>query len=288
MNPRDYNYQASDMARFKLEVLLCNAIILALFAYFIGTGEHLWLCLILLNISLVRWMLAVHELFHHCHSEQLHPLIRSFLIPFSPLNIGYAEYQQLHAGHHAHTASEQDPDAFHIRGGHLRSLLGALRFPEQCSLHYVRQQAGGYRPDAAVLARLSLFVLLAWWGGMAFWIMWLALRINYGIAVWVFFHHLHYRQQQYGTFELPLPMLLQRGLALLYGKPALLATMHHDVHHQWPKAAAWHLPTLRPLLIAIRDGASSDPTTHQSGPRTVPASAGTRAAAASAQAKSAD
>lgn len=276
MNPKDYYYQQRDMRRFKLEAGLCNSLILILFGYYILSEQHLWLCYLLLNIALVRWMLAIHELFHYYRADELNPLLRTFLIPFSPINIGYQEYQQLHTGHHRFTATEQDPDAFHIRGGHLRSFLGALRFPEQCSWDYLKNRSEHGVSNIGILARFVLFISLAWWGGVAFWLVWLALRINYAISIWIFFHHLHYRQQGYGSFELSLPALIQNGFALLYGKPALLATMHHDVHHQWPKVAAWHLPTLRPLLQTINDEDSNGPAIHPLGPKTTPAVASTR------------
>ena len=236
-------YTAVDGRRFGWEVGAVNIVLISLFLNQPFYPLPWWALAITINIALVRWLLLMHELFHIQSHADAHPLIRLLLVPFTPVNIGYAEYRQLHMGHHRYAATADDPDAFHIRGGHLRSLLGALFFPEVSTLKCLAD------PEIRIngpelMMRLALFVGLAWLGGAAFWSVWVWLRINYMISIWVFFHHLHYRGGAYGTFALPLPGVLASVLKRVYGKPVFYATIHHDVHHRYPKVAAVNLPAL--------------------------------------------
>ena len=236
-------YTADDGRRFGRGIGVVNAVLIGLFLIQPFYPLPWWMLAITINIALVRWLLLMHELFHIQSHADAHPLIRLLLVPFSPVNIGYAEYRQLHMGHHRHAATADDPDAFHIRGGHLRSLLGALFFPEVSTFKCLIDPAIRIN-GPELMARLVLFVGLAGLGGAAFWGVWMWLRINYMISIWVFFHHLHYRDGAYGTFALPLPGALASVLKLIYGKPVFYATIHHDVHHRYPKVAAVNLPAL--------------------------------------------
>lgn len=239
-------YQDQDATRFSIEAILSNIIILLCFVAGIMSDVAWYILAFVINVALVRWMLAVHELFHIQKYTQANAIVRLFLIPFSPLNLGYAEYRSLHMDHHKNTANPDDPDAFHIRGGHFRSFLGAFFFPEGSTINYLKK---GSEPVKwiDVSFRVVLFIGIAVVGGSAFWMTWVILRVNYAIAIWIFFHHLHYRQGDYGTFALPLPSLLKKYFQLVYGKPALMATMHHDIHHQFPRVAAIYLDQVRPL-----------------------------------------
>lgn len=248
LDPASLSYTAVDAARFEQAALAGNVAILGLFIAYRQDWLTLWMSALLLNIVLTRWMLAVHELFHIVDQQRVHPWVAAFLIPFTPLNLGYGEYRAMHWGHHRHTGTDSDPDAFHIRGGHALSLLGALSFPEQSSLRYVmRHGLRGVRTDQ-ILVRLGLFVALASWGGWHFLWFWIVLRVNYAVAIWVFFHHLHYREGRYGTFSVELPTGLLRALSWIYGPDSVQATLHHDVHHRWPRVAVWHLANLRGQL----------------------------------------
>ena len=235
-----YHYQPHDAQAFTREALLANGVILACCVLWIKAWLPWWSLVLPVNMALVRWMLALHELFHIQRYEQVNPWLRRLLLPLSPVNIGYDGYRALHMQHHQHTALENDPDAFHIRGGHVRSLLGAWVFAEGSTLACLRQKAAPVF-NGNMLLRLALFVALAVAGGASFWGFWLLLRLNYAMAIWVFFHHLHYRSGRYGSFALALPAGLVRLLSWLYGKPAVAATMHHDQHHRYPRVAAIHL-----------------------------------------------
>lgn len=154
-------YTPEDGRRFGREVLVVNAVLVGLFLIQPFYPLPWWALMITINIALVRWLLLMHELFHIQSHADAHPLIRLLLVPFSPVNIGYAEYRQLHMEHHRHAVTEDDPDAFHIRGGRFRSLLGALFFPEVSTLKCLA--------DPAIrISWLALFAGLAVLGGAAF------------------------------------------------------------------------------------------------------------------------
>ena len=249
MNPEEDYYTTDDARALTTEVLITNGILLATFAGGIVGLIPWWIGALIINVALVRWMLGVHELFHIQDYKAANPLARLFLLPFTPVNIGYLEYRQAHLGHHRDTANADDPDAFHIRGGHLRSFIGALLFPEGSVLNYLQNEENVINWWEVAL-RLSLFIGLATWGGGSFWLYWALLRINYAISVWVFFHHLHYRNGEYGSFALPLAKPLKAYFGLVYGKAALYATMHHDTHHLYPKVMAVRLPALAERIRA--------------------------------------
>lgn len=234
---------AEDGRRYSRTIVITYVVMLALFII-----EHFqplpgWLIAGVMSLALARWMLLSHELFHIVDYDQAPALVRLVLVPVTPINIGYAEYRQLHAGHHQDAASAQDPDAFHIRGGHLRSLLGAMLFTEICTLQALRRVDITIRwRDVGI--RLGVFAALLAFDPRAFLAVWLWLRLNYGLAIWIFFHHLHYRAGQYGTYPLPLPGWLEQTLTWLYGRTVVVATLHHDVHHRHPRVAARHLGAL--------------------------------------------
>jgi hypothetical protein len=243
MSFEQYHYQPHDAKAFTREALVANGVLLACFVGWVDARLPVWLWLVPMNVALVRWMLAVHELFHIQRYQDANPLLRLLLLPLTPVNVGYEGYRALHMQHHDCPGLPQDPDAFHIRGGHLLSLLGAFAFPEGSTLAYGRQKPA--RPAYVGMAlRLGLFAGMALWGGWSFWVVWLVLRVNYAIAIWVFFHHLHYRNASYGSFALALPAGLTRFFAFVYGQPAVSATLHHDQHHRHPRVAAIHLDKL--------------------------------------------
>jgi fatty acid desaturase len=191
---------------------------------------------------LTRWMIAFHELLHLRKAEELDLLTRLFPLPFSPLNLGYREYREIHIGHHRHTATEQDPDAFHILGGHLKAFVGAVTQHEQATLRYIK--ANGITRELAfmMVIRLILFMAILAAAPLAFLQFWLVIRITHIINDYVFFHLVHYRADEYATFPIPLPAIIRYPAIVLYGIDVVYATMHHDIHHAYPQVAAKHLP----------------------------------------------
>lgn len=95
-----------------------------------------------------------------------------------------------------------------------------------------------------LMIRLSVFIAMLIVSPPAFLYWWLVLRITYIINDFVFFHLVHYRAGQYGTFPIPLPALLRYPLLAIYGIDVVYATMHHDVHHEHPLIAAKYLPRI--------------------------------------------
>jgi hypothetical protein len=70
----------------------------------------------------------------------------------------------------------------------------------------------------------------------------LVLRVTYIINDFVFFHVVHYRGGQTGTFPIPLPAWLMYPFIVIYGFDVVYATMFHDTHHKHSIVAAKQLP----------------------------------------------
>jgi hypothetical protein len=202
---------------------------------------------VFVSVSVTRWLIAFHELLHLRKAEQLDFITRLQPIPFSPVSPGYREYRDIHKGHHQFTASAGDPDAFHIRGGFFRALLGSVTQQEQAVVRYIFRHGVNREFLVLMIIRLVLFVGLfltvpvyfVWW--------WLVLRVTYIINDFVFFHIVHYQNGKTGTFHLPLPAWLRYPFIALYGFDVVYATMYHDIHHKHSLVAARHLPRVAQL-----------------------------------------
>ena len=134
----EYHAGESDAVEYQLKMLLLTLSIFVCFtAYANDVMSFLWM-IVLSSVMVTRWMIAFHELMHLKKPEQLNFFTRLMPIPFAPFNLGYAEYQAIHLGHHRFTASVDDPDAFHILGGMLRAFVGALTQHEQACYRYIR------------------------------------------------------------------------------------------------------------------------------------------------------
>lgn len=213
---------------------------LIFFAYVLGY-IHYWLMIPVSSVLVTRWLIAFHELLHLKKAEDLDWVTRLVLIPFSPVNLGYREYRQIHIGHHRFTAQAADPDAFHIRGSHFKALLGAITQQEQASYRYVKLHGLSKELTVMLILRASLFFLLLLGFGKAFVAWFLVLRITYIINDFIFFHLVHFRSGQNGTFKIPLPTWLQYLFIMIYGIDVVYATMHHDIHHHNARIAAKYL-----------------------------------------------
>ena len=213
---------------------------------------HLWLMIPISSILVTRWLIAFHELLHLKKADDLDWLTRVAPIPFSPLNLGYREYRQIHMGHHRHTAQQEDPDAFHIRGGHLKALLGSITQHEQASYRFVKQYGLSTELTTMLILRAALFVALLLVFGKTFLAWFLVLRITYIINDYIFFHLVHHRAGEFGTFKILLPTWLQYLLIVIYGFDVVYATMHHDIHHHNVRIAAKYLPRIAEEQVVSR------------------------------------
>jgi len=239
-----YHANDRDAREYQFKIGLFTLIIFVSFAAYASGGINVWWMAAIATISVTRWMIAFHELFHLRKPEELGFLIRLLPIPFAPLNLGYREYRNIHFGHHKYTATENDPDAFHILGGHLRAFMGAVTQHEQAVYRYIKAYGLSRELALMMLIRSSIFALLLWYSPSAFLAWWLVLRITYSVNDYVFFHLVHYRSGISGTFPIPLPGFIVYVASIIYGYDVVYATMHHDIHHQHTQIAAKYLPVV--------------------------------------------
>lgn len=201
-----------------------------------------WTLLLSTPILIVRWLLGTHELFHLRDHKQVDLLTRLMPLLLTPFSLGYREYQSIHQDHHRYMASLDDPEYFQLKGSPVRGLLNAMSAPEQALSGWI----GRERPDAELIfgagLRGLLFICLAWFCGPVFFWYWLPARLAFGLAYFTFFYVEHRRGEAYGVYPLPLPERVRSLLSLIFGREAMLATCHHDMHHRYPRVSAYHLP----------------------------------------------
>ena len=239
-----YYANEKDAVEYRFKIIFFTLAIYSCFAAFVFDLINVGWMIVLTSIMVTRWMIAFHELMHLKKAEELDLLTRLLPIPFAPVNLGYREYQNIHMGHHRFTATPNDPDAFHILGGFLRALIGALTQHEQASYRYIR--ANGLSRELAVmmLVRAGIFMALLLTAPEAFLMWWLVLRLSYVINDFVFFHLVHFRSGAAGTFPIPLPFYIVYPALLIYGPDVVYATMYHDIHHQHTRIAPRYLPVI--------------------------------------------
>lgn len=224
--------------------LASGAIVLALIGAYLAAALHVipvWAMVLVVVSILPRWMIYFHELFHVRKADQVTILNRLMLLPFTPLSLGYREFREIHWGHHKAPASDKDPDAFHILGGPLRALLGALTLSEQALVRWLSTHKMDRQLAVDMTVRLIFFVSLVAVSPEVFFVFWLSLRITYAFGDFVFFHYLHVRDGLTGTFPLVLPEPVRKAFTLISGKTLVSATIYHDRHHAYPRVAAHHL-----------------------------------------------
>lgn len=225
-----------------------NAIAVLLIALDIGVAYGVvapWGLMLAVALLLPRWMIYTHELFHIRKASEVDWLNRLMPIPFTPFSLGYREFREIHMGHHRAPATDKDPDAYHILGGPLRAFLGALTLSEQAIARWLRSHPLDRELAIGVIGRLAIFGSLAYLAQWWFVAFWLALRINYAVGDFVFFHYLHVRGGKTGTYPLRFPAAIETLATMLGGKTLVYAILYHDRHHAFPRVAAHHLAGLK-------------------------------------------
>lgn len=246
----EYYANKKDALEYRLKIIFFTLAILACYFFYANEIINVFWMAFLTTIMVTRWLIAFHELFHLRSPDQLDFITRLQPIPFAPFNLGYREYREIHKGHHLNTATEKDPDAFHIRGGFVKAFLGSVTIHEQSVVRYISEHGLNRELVVMMLLRLSIFICLLLISPFAFLTWWLVLRVTYIINDFLFFHVVHYRGGQAGTFSLPLPVWLMYPFLLVYGFDVVYATMYHDTHHQHSLVAAKHLPCVTQLIKA--------------------------------------
>lgn len=97
----------------------------------------LWLLLFISPILIVRWMLAVHELFHLKTDTEVWWTTRFLAMSFTPLALGYREFRNIHLRHHEYMNTKQDAEFFQIKGGYISGFWNALTSPDQALFRWI-------------------------------------------------------------------------------------------------------------------------------------------------------
>ena len=237
-----YYASEKDALEYQFKMLFFTLAIFACFvAYAMDVLALTWM-IVLSSVLVTRWMIAFHELMHLKEPAQLDIFTRLLPIPFAPFNLGYAEYQVIHMGHHKFTASVEDPDAFHILGGVISALFGAITQHEQACYRYIRTHGLSQELGVMLFVRSVIFFALLVSAPLAFLAWWLVLRVSNIINDFVFFHLVHFRSGQAGTFPIPLPRFIATIALLIYGPDVVYGTMHHNIHHTDSRIAPRYLP----------------------------------------------
>ena len=235
----------ADAARLRLQSLLCNALIYVHFGIAVAGGLPLWTMLLSTPVLVVRWMLSLHELFHLRSEREVDFATRLLPLMLTPFSLGYREFLDIHRRHHRFMATPEDPEYFQIRGNKLVGFLNATTAPEQAYFRWVGEKGIDLPLLRDTLIRLALFLGMIWLSGWNFLWYWIPVRLAYGASYFSFFYCLHRKGTDYGVYPLQLPNWAAKAFSVLFGKEALLATCHHDMHHAHPRVHAFHLPTIR-------------------------------------------
>ena len=249
--PVEYRVNEQDALSYSRGCMVGTLVLLvAYFATVVGLIPLVLLPLVVLLV-LPRWMISLHELLHVCSEQQINRFIGLMgvsPVPLSVLSLGYGEIRTLHFAHHRAPATEADPDVYHIRGSWPQVIWNAFIAPEKSTLYWIRTQGISRQLGFDLGIKLAVLVGLAWWGGTTFLVLWLSLRLVYGLGDLAFFRGVHHQQGQYGTFVLVLPQGLVTLGEWIFGRTVIQATIHHDIHHQHSYIAARALESARTLL----------------------------------------
>ena len=239
---------SNDAYRYYLESILELFLIFLFFLLYVIDMIPFWLLFIVLVIAYPRYVIMLHELFHIRSADSLSFFYRLLPIPLTPFNVGYREYVQIHQAHHKGPASKHDRDAFQIRGNRFKSFFGALFSPEIHFYQWLKNDT--LTPDFMfeTIARIIIFVALAFVGGIKFLWFWLSLKLIYGVSSFIFFNLVHYRNGEYGTFETELPQFLVNITKLIWGQTLVYAVMYHNIHHDNVRISACQLKDAKNLL----------------------------------------
>lgn len=207
-----------------------------------------WVMLISMPIFVVRWMLATHELFHLRDERGVDSLTRLMPLLLTPLSLGYPEFLRIHREHHVSMATPQDPEYFQIRGPWWQGMFNAMTAPEQHFWRWIVKHPADRDLYWGAAIRLSLIGAFAIMAGPVFWWYWVSVRMAFGLSYFSFFYLQHRRGDTYGVYRTYLPDWVRYVFSVLFGREAMLATCYHDIHHQYPRVSAFHLPILARML----------------------------------------
>lgn len=243
--PRELYHSEADAARYELQSFLCLfGIHVSLYLALAG-WMPVWAMAAAVMVLMPRLHLPLHELLHMRPVEQVNWFTRLNTHIESPISLGYREYRIIHLEHHRFTATEQDPEWYQIRGGHLRALVYSMFTTEQSFVRWVLQRGMSRSLLVETLIRLVPFAVALWWNPQVFLVYLVALRTTAWLSQFTFHHVLHYRNGQYGTFRLVLPKPLMFVAGVFVGWKNLPIVCEHPTHHEWPMVRATALSDIR-------------------------------------------
>jgi len=249
--PAEYSVTELDALQYSRGCMAGTGLLIGGYALAVGQVLPLWALPLLVLLVLPRWMINVHELLHVYDERQLNPficLMGASPVPLSILSLSYGQIRQQHFAHHAAPTTAADPDRYRIHGHWLQAMGNALTSPEQSAGRWIAQQGLSASLAFDLVVKFCLLVGLAWWGGVAFGVFWLSIRLVYGLGDFVFFRLVHHQQGAAGTFGLTLPPPWVTLSEWVFGHTVTHATLNHDIHHRNPYIAARSLPAARSLI----------------------------------------
>lgn len=249
--PVEYMVTESDAIAYINICLIASACLVVGYIGAVAEIIPIWLLCVIVLLALPRWVINFHELIHVYHPEQMNRFICVMgvsPIPLSVLTLSYGELRSLHFAHHRSPTTEDDPDAFHIRGPLWQIIFTVLTLPEQRTLRWIGTHGLSLTLAVDLVLKALIFMGLAWIGGATFLWFWLCLRVVYGLSDFSFFRLVHHRAGDYGSFAVTPPVWLAVMAELVWGKTVVYATLNHDIHHLNPCIAVHHLPTARPNI----------------------------------------
>jgi fatty acid desaturase len=235
----------ADARRLTIQSLAYNTLLYVHFALSVAGLVPLWTMLLSAPILVVRWMLAVHELFHLRSEKEVDLVTRLLPLMLTPLSLGYREFLDIHRRHHRFMATPEDPEYYQLRGSRLAGFMNALSAPEQVYFRWLAYKGMDRSLLLDTAIRLLILLGMILLSGPTFLWYWVPVRLAYGTSYFSFFYSLHREGASYGVYPVKLPPWAQTLFTVLFGREALLATCHHDKHHAQPRVSAFHLPDMR-------------------------------------------
>lgn len=250
--PAEYCVTELDALAYSRRCMVGTGLMLGGYGLAIAHSLPAWALPLLVVLVLPRWMINVHELLHIYDEKQLNPficLMGASPVPLSVVSLSYPQLRQLHFAHHAAPTTNDDPDAYHIRGHWLQAAFNAFVSPERNVVNWVAQHGVSLQLAFDLVVKFIVLSVLAWLGGWLFLLFWGSIRVVYAAGDFAFFRLVHHQRGEYGTFSLTPPPLLITLSELIFGQTVTHTTLNHDIHHQNPYIAARSLQAARAMTI---------------------------------------
>lgn len=238
---------ANEKKKIATENIIHNLLVYIHFGLAFAGYLPMWTFCIGVLIYIPRWMIALHESQHFFTPQTINPITRHNLLILTPFQLGYREMRDIHMRHHAYTATEKDPEYYHIKGSPVAGFINVMFSPEQSVYFWIRDKGIDAQLISGMFIRLSLFVAIVVGFGWASLWYFIPVRIAYGACLYFFSYFLHRKNSEFGTFKRNYPNGLVKLVKFLYGETLLQSVTHHDIHHDYPAVSGAKLGLSRPF-----------------------------------------